>query len=794
VKTIARRCAIGAFALATATLIWVRVGPLPPSLLDSSASESTEIVDRTGEVLYEARAAGGARAIALSPDALPTTVVNATLAAEDHRFWHHPGLDPSAIARAAVRDIRYGRASEGGSTITQQVAKLLLARNVESGSSHPAATAFSRTSQESPTSVKRDLWTKIREALIALRLEHRLSKREILAIYLSMAPYGNQLVGVERASQAYFGCSAGMLTPGQAAFLAALPQRPSTFNPYRELNAARARQRRILERMVSLGLLSVDESREALVERLALRREPAVFIAPHFVQRVLATLEDPHPRRVVTTLDAELQREVEDIIRAQRSTLERHGAHNVAAVVLDNATGDWLAWEGSGDYADEKHGGSIDGVVTPRQPGSALKPFTYAVAFESGETPATVLPDVPSYFLTAQEGVVYSPQNYDGRYRGPLLARRALAGSENVPAVALASRIGVPSLLRFLRRSGFSTFDKTAAHYGLGLTLGDAEVRLDELVAAYASFARGGIAIQPRMLRMASAPPDAVSLSGERLTSPRTAFWISDILSDPGAREYAFGRGNSLEFSFAVAAKSGTSQAYRDNWAIGYTRAVTVGVWVGNFDRAPLVNSSGVTGAGPLFHAILIAAERRVRGSLPEIQERPTIAGPERVERRTICALSGQTANRWCPAQVEEWVAIESPAAHCRWHQAAGHGARVAWPPEYRPWAQSQGIVTALVNEPLAARAEVPEPPLRILNPPAGAIYLVDPTLRPAFQTLALRVVAGQRRSIEWRLDGRRLGRAQSDTAFDWPLEVGRHTISALDRIGHQSDVTILVK
>jgi penicillin-binding protein 1C len=585
-----------------------------------------------------------------------------------------------------------------------------------------------------------------------------------------------------------------MLTPAQAAFLAALPQRPSTFNPYRDPEGARARQRRILERMVSLGLLSADESREARAERLALRREPAVFIAPHFVQRVLATIEDPHPRRVVTTVDAELQREVEDIIRAQRSTLERHGAHNVAAVVLDNATGDWLAWEGSGDYADEKHGGSIDGAVTPRQPGSALKPFTYALAFESGDTPATVLPDVPSYFPTAQEGVVYSPQNYDGRYRGPLLARRALAGSENVPAVALASRIGVPSLLRYLRRSGFSTFDRTAAHYGLGLTLGDAEVRLDELVPAYASFARGGIAIQPRMLRMVSAPRDAASLTGERLMSPRTAFWISDILSDPSAREYAFGRGSSLEFSFAVAAKTGTSQAYRDNWAVGFTRAVTVGVWVGNFDRAPLINSSGVTGAGPLFHAILIAAERRVRGSLPEIQELPTIAVPERVERRTICALSGQTANRWCPAQVEEWVAVESPATICRWHQAVDRGARVAWPPEYRPWAQSQGVAAVLIDEPLAPRAEDSEPALRIVNPPPGAIYLVDPTLRPAFQTLALRVVTGRRSSIEWRLDGRRLGSAQSDTAFDWPLEVGRHTFSALDHVGHQSEVTILVK
>ena len=203
--------------------------------------------------------------------------------------------------------------------------------------------------------------------------------------------------------------------------------------------------------------------------------------------------------------------------------------------------------------------------------------------------------------------MLYSPRNYDGRYRGPLLARRALAGSENVPAVALASEIGVPNLLRFLSRAGFTTFDRNAAYYGLGVTLGNAEVRLDELVAAYAAFARGGEWIAPTYqvgLRPASQ---------HRLVSPRVAFWITDILSDAEAREYVFGRGGSLEFPFPVAVKTGTSQAYHDNWTIGYSQHVTVGVWVGNFDRKPLRNSSGVTGAAPIFHAIMAAFRRCLR-------------------------------------------------------------------------------------------------------------------------------------------------------------------------------------
>src|SRR5262249_7535214 len=277
--------------------------------------------------------------------------------------------------------------------------------------------------------------------------------------------------------------------------------------------------------------------------------EAGRFIAADFVEGVITQSGPSRTAAISTTLDADLQRAVQGIIRAERPALNRIGAHNVAVVVLDNRSGDWLAWEGSGDYADARHGGAIDGATTPRQPGAALKPFTYAAAVERGDSPATVLPDVPSYFPTAKDGVLYAPRNYDDRFRGPLLARRALAGSENVPAVALASRVGVPAIMRLLRAAGFTTFDRNAAYYGLGLTLGDAEVRLDQLVTAYAMFARGGTAVRPRMIRGADA-----AAADEVLVSRRTAFWIADILSDDDARSFVFGRGGSLEFPFPVAA------------------------------------------------------------------------------------------------------------------------------------------------------------------------------------------------------------------------------------------------
>src|SRR5262249_11020576 len=310
-------------------------------------------------------------------------------------------------------------------------------------------------------------------------------------------------------------------------------------------------------------------------------------------------------------------------------------------------------------------GARIAGAIAPRQPGSALKPFTYAVAFENGESPATVLPDVPSFFPTAKDGVLYAPRNYDGRFRGPLLARRALAGSENVPAVALASQVGVPAILRLLRSAGLTTFDRNAAYYGLGLTLGDAEVRLDQLVTAYAMFARGGTAVRPRMIRGADA-----AAADEGLVSRRTAVWIADSLSDDDARSFVFGRGGSLEFPFPVAAKTGTSQGYHDNWTIGFTRAVTVGVWVGNFDRRPLTGSSGVAGAGPIFHAVMVAAQSRAVGDVASFGERPTLAAPEPTAKETICALSGMRASPWCPSHRDEWIAADAIGAgrECTWH------------------------------------------------------------------------------------------------------------------------------
>lgn len=771
----------GAIALA----VWLRCGPLPAGLLDEDQQPSTVVVDRRGEPLYEARSDRGMRSETLDAASVPGALAAATIAAEDVRFRWHVGVDPIAIARALSRDVRARRIVEGGSTITQQVADLLLARL----DGHRA----------------RGWRAKIREAVVALRLEHRLSKNQILALYVNHAPYGNQIQGAARAARAYFGRDVRSLTLAESAFLAALPQKPGRFNPWRQVDRAEPRQRRILGTMAARGWISPDAYAAATAERVALTRENTALLAPHFVARVLAESRSAGPRRIETTLDAGLQRTVQGIIAAERESLVAHEATNVAVVVLDNRTGGWLAWEGSGNYFDTEHGGAIDGVVTPRQPGSALKPFTYAAAFERGVDPAHVLADVPSQFATAKTGVLYSPRNYDGRFRGPLLARAALAGSENVPAVALASDIGIPTVARLLRRAGFSTLDHNADHYGLGLTLGNAEVRLDELVTAYAMLARGGEWMPSRLVQSVDGTSVAAD-APERLVSARTAFWVTDILSDAEARAYVFGRGGSLEFPFPVAAKTGTSQSYFDNWAVGYTRDVTVGVWVGNFDRTPLRGSSGVTGAGPIFHAVMLAAVEHARGTVPLDDVSPIVAAPPDLRRVDICAVSGMRAGAACPTRVSEWLDPGERTDTCTWHHASDEGLVTVYPEIYRDWARQAGLITRTTSigagmvqsSPVQSRltkvSQAASNGLTIVRPLGGALFLLDPTLRAEYQSVPLSARGGAAGPLEWFVDGVPVGRDGRDGQLRWSLIRGRHSIVVKDLEGRSASTYVDVR
>lgn len=741
-----RKIAVGS-AIAGAAALYLRLGSVPDAVLTVADTQpSVMVFDRHGERLYEARSDRGTRGTWLPPSHLPPIVVAATLAAEDHRFHTHLGVDPIAIGRAVWRNVREWRVAEGGSTITQQVVALAEAR----GGRAPSRSWFG----------------KLREAVLALRLEHRLSKDEILARYLAFAPYGNQVEGIARASTYYFGIPAADLTPAQAAYLAALPQQPGRFNPRRDVARAQPRQHRILHRMAEEGLIDAATLQVALAEQILIGVDPPESIAPHWVRRALDQARDTGETTVRTSLDAGLQRTVLGILRAQRPLLDTHHAQQVSVVVLDNSTREWRAWVTDGS--------DIDAAMTPRQPGSALKPFTYAAAFERGAHPGVVLADIPSTFPTAEPGILYTPRNYDGRFRGPLRARVALAGSENVPAVALASDLGVPVVADLLRRAGITTLTKNAAHYGVGLTLGNAEVRLDELVSAYANF--------------------VYKKTTSEVVSERTAFWIADILSDPYARRYIFGEGSSLDFPFVVATKTGTSQAYHDNWTIGFTRDVTVGVWVGNLDRTPLRYSSGVTGAGPIFHDVMLAAVEDARGAVPLFDTTPIHDVPEGLAEVTLCAESGMTAGAACPARVREFLPTPHTSHDCSWHHASDRGVVTVYPEIYRAWAQSQTGTAGPASATVAgAPAGHKTTTLAIVSPPSGATYLLDPTLRADYQSLPLKAQGAIGR-IEWSLNGQSLGATLGETPITWPLVRGTHTISARDANGRQAQSQIVVK
>ncbi|MCB1079550.1 MAG: transglycosylase domain-containing protein, partial [Verrucomicrobiae bacterium] len=456
----------------------------------------------------------------------------------------------------------------------------------------------------------RNLRTKLVEMMTARKLEMSWDKDAILTAYLNRLPYGNQLTGCRAAARGYFGKPLGDLSVAESAFLAGLPNKPTRFNPYRNFDGARERQQYILGRLREEQWISDAQCSAAKTEALRLTESGPVgeFEAPHFIELVRMAEEDGGELSARTTLDLELQHFVEGEIEIQLRALDQliggRLSTQAGVVVIENATGEVLALAGSRDFFGSP-GGQINGAWTPRSPGSALKPFTYLLALEQGKTAATVLPDVPVEFPTPTGA--YRPVNYDRRFRGPVTVRRALANSLNVPAVRMLDAIGGPERLHstLTKQLGFTGLDPDPNRYGLGLTLGTAEVRLIELTNAYACLARLG-EYRPYRLTQQGRIADSTLFD-------RDACWlIADILSDNLARAEAFGLNSPLRFPFRVAAKTGTSTDYRDNWTVGFTPEYTVGVWVGHFGNTPLQDVSGVSGAGPIFHAVMTELHRHV--------------------------------------------------------------------------------------------------------------------------------------------------------------------------------------
>jgi len=789
---------------------WLMVDlPSLDRLTQNLAAPSTKILARDGRLLYEiADASGSQKHTTIALSEIPLAVQQATIATEDASFYSNPGVDAVGILRAVWINVTGGEVLAGGSTITQQVARNMLLDPEERA--------------------ERTLTRKLRESILAWRLAQTYSKDEILELYLNQTYYGHLAYGVETAAQTFFGKSVRDLDLAEAALLAGLPQSPSLYDPLLYPEAAQTRQAVVLELMAKQGYITEEAARLAQDEPLQFAATAFPLEAPHFAFYVWNLVEQKYGPEVLysgltitTTLDLDLTRAAESIIRrrlqeiAADVTGPAHNATNAALVALDPHTGQVLALVGSPDYGNAEIAGAINMALAPRQPGSALKPIAYAAAFSPEHctanhqlsithhqlliigdcplTPATTILDVRTAFVT-KEGFSYVPQNYDRAFHGPVFVREALAGSLNLPAVLTLEHIGLPTFLRLASRMGLTTL-ADADRFGLALALGGGEVRLLDLTSAYGVFATGGLRAEPSVILQVSDASGRVIETwrpsvGERVLDERVTFLISDILSDNDARAPTFGFSSILQIGRPAAVKTGTTTDFRDNWTVGYTPELVTGVWVGNADFSPMVNLSGVAGAGPIWHDFMRAA----LAGKPEL----AFTVPSGLTRGEVCVPSGLLPTPLCQRTRAEWF-IEGtmPTQPDTWYQTitldsrTGQLADAATPPEAvvsrvmlvlppaaREWALANGLPQPPVgSEQSSGNSET----LRITSPDPQTVYQISPRLPRESQRVPFRLITNQPiTSAIFLLNGAEVATLTA-SPFEvwWPLEAGTYTLSA---------------
>ncbi|MFO7867203.1 MAG: penicillin-binding protein 1C [Candidatus Aminicenantes bacterium] len=711
--------AAAGLAVGLVSLYW----PVSESSLSSQNLVSFRILDRHGHVLREVLSGQSGSCRMLQREQIPPEVIITTLTAEDKFFYIHPGVNVFSISRALWRNITQGRIVSGASTITQQLARNIHAR--------PSRTILS----------------KIQETWTALRLEKTFTKDWILTQYLNRIYYGNRAYGIEAASQTYFGKPCRDLTLAEAAYLAALPRSPGRFHSYLEDPRIIKAQKQILTKVFQAGHIRKSAYRRALRQILKLEPVRERFLAPHFCDFVLAnagSADRTSGRDIRTTLDYELHQDIQHLLREHINSLAPHNITQGAAVVIDNSSGEIISMVGSRDFFDDYHQGQVNGAVSLRQPGSALKPFTYGLALQQGMSAAEILFDQAMEYSTPTGP--YQPVNFDHKFHGPVRLRQALACSYNIPAVRLTERLGAERLYLKLKQAGFTSFTRPSSHYGVGLTLGNGEVTLLELTQAYSSLSRDGH-FQPVKWRLDSPANKPKERSGVPVFTPETAYILTHILSDPDARIPAFGYRSPLRLPFPCAVKTGTSKDFRDNWAVGYTPSYTVGVWGGNFNGEPMHTVSGVTGCGTLFRDIMLRLHRE---NPPQ-----SFRQPENLIRLRICPESGLRASVSCPGFMEEiFIPGTEPKGTCRRH--------------------SPSVQTGSLSR-------FPETDrIRIVNPSHGNIYQIDPVLKRGYQTISLEAfvpLETEILSFEWLADGEILAASSRNFKFRWNLQPGLHTL-----------------
>lgn len=667
----------GVFLVTLLLAIFSRDLPNPNRLLERSEELSTKIMDRNGEPIYEVY--GDKHRVLVKLDSVAPSVLHATLAVEDSNFYSHQGISIKGLLRA-VKNMALGGSLQSGSTLTQQVVKNTLL-----------------TQEQTIT-------RKLKELVLSLQLENRYNKDEILQMYINETPYGGQNYGVFTAAKAYFNKEPSELTVAESAFIAGLPQSPSRYSPYSsDPQLGLDRKNYVLYLMNVRGWLDENGQRHflndedyqaALDEELNFEAAGVSFKAPHFVFYVREFLADMYGEDVIeqmglqvkTTLDLDFQQEVQDIVKAEVEASSYANVYNGALVAIDPKTSQVIAMVGSKDYfADSSPEGCTSGItgegsclfepnlnvtLAKRQPGSSIKPITYATLLEQGYPASSPLLDVPTTFVGADNGSDYAPVNYDGEYRGPMSLRKSLANSLNVPAVKAIQITGLQAMIKQAQKMGITTFDDPT-RYGPSLTLGGGETKLLEMTNAFGVFANGGIYREPTPILEITDSRGKTLYSfrdsgGKRALSEEVAFLISDILSDDGARSEVFGFGSLLNISGQdVAVKTGTTDDKRDNYAIGYTKDIVIGTWVGNNNNEKMgAVASGISGATPIWRKAMLKFLEN------EDLEPNDFIAPESVEKYEIDELTGgkpfkdyKTRYEWFiegtePVTVSDWYKI----------------------------------------------------------------------------------------------------------------------------------------
>jgi 1A family penicillin-binding protein len=608
---------------------------------------SSKILDRNGKVLYDIYTDQNRTPVDIKD--VPQYLKEATVAVEDKNFYKHQGFDVLGTFRGLSRIFTRGYA-QGGSTLTQQLVKNVL------------------------LTPERTVWRKIKEFVLAVQIERKYTKDQILQMYLNEAPYGGTTYGVEAAAETYFGKNVKELNLIESAILAGLPQRPSTYSPYSATPEAYIdRTKQVLRRMNEDGYITKEQEDSALsdLEGIKFQEKGANFKAPHFVQYIQKLLEDRYGEQVLeqgglkvtTTLDLDLQEKAQQIVTDEIKKVQSYDISNGAAVVVDSQTGEILAMVGSRGFNDPDIDGQVNVALALRQPGSSFKPFTYVTAFKKGYTPSTLLMDVPTEFEAGPGQPPYKPVNYEGTFQGPVQVRYALANSINIPAVKMMAMVGIEDTLKTANDMGITTLapDKeTLARVGLSLTLGGGEVRLLDMAEAYGAFMNTGYKLEPTAILKVEDSKGKVleevkPQKGRRVLTPEQAYLITDILSDNEARKAVFGLNSLLYIQGRdVAVKTGTTNEKRDNWTVGGTPQAVVGVWVGNNDNSPMKQvASGITGASPIWRGILLAY----------LEGKPKVSfeTPGGIVTKAVDTVSGYAAHDGFPSRIEKFIVGTEP-------------------------------------------------------------------------------------------------------------------------------------